>query len=62
MLLTSISSYYCQEHLMHFNMQRKTKAIKMNSKSNCCCQMYCICIKILVFLIQNEKEMILVVA
>lgn len=44
--LTSISSYYYQEHLMQSNivlfgnllLQQKTKAIKLNSKSNCCCQ------------------------
>lgn len=43
---TSVSSYYSQEYLTQSDivlfsnlfLQQKTKAIKSNSKSNCCCQ------------------------
>lgn len=37
-------------------LQQKTKPTKLNSKCNCCCQRYCICMKILMFLIRMRKK------
>lgn len=61
-LLTSISSYYCQEHLMQPSMSsseicfcgRRQHLPSWTVKSNCCCQMCYIDIKILIFLIRMK--------
>lgn len=54
-----VTQYILSRNLL---LWQKTKPTRLNSESNCCCQMYYIYIKILMFLIQNEKEMILLIA